>query len=205
MHLSLTVSRPDQYYSYRKDTFYRVVVSLRLLRDVYNSTLPAEVFSYPGEIPDEDVLTDLQELGAVVRQVDLQRDVQRGKNYQLKGAAVIQSRFQEVLFLDSDNYPANDPELLFEATAYHRLGLFFWPDYWKETPMNPVWQLIGVACERFSVVQVLSLLSEVFLGRDEFTQEAGVILIDKKRHMDVMVLVDYMLRHYQVRAMHVSS
>lgn len=152
---------------------------MRLLRWHFNSTLPAEVFSFPNEEPAEDVAADLQELGVRLRKVDFAKDQGKLKSYHLKAAAVLETNFQEVLFLDSDNYPAADVGLLFDSKAYQRLGAFFWPDYWKETPINPVWQLIGVQC------------------RDEWTQEAGVFLIDKARHLDALTMVDYMLKKHE--------
>jgi hypothetical protein len=35
-----------------------------------------------------------------------------------------------VLYLDSDNVPAQDPSFLFDATEYERTGALFWPDFW---------------------------------------------------------------------------
>lgn len=121
---------------------------------------------------------------------DASRDSKRVKNYQIKSDAIVASSFAEVLYLDSDNMPAAylgnhdgtfDPEmidkerLIWEAPAYKRLGAMFWPDYWKTGPMNPIWSIIGTQC------------------RDEFEQESGQIVIDKRVHMDALLLVNWML------------
>jgi len=72
-----------------------------------------------------------------------------------------------------------DPNILFSAPNYQRLGVYFTPDYWKTSASNPIWQIIGVQC------------------RDEWEQEAGQILIDKRRHLDAMLLSLYMLTDWK--------
>merc|ERR1712118_568004 len=47
----------------------------------------------------------------------------------VKPLAVVASHFQEVLLLDADNLPVNDPSLLFETVAYKKSGALFWPDF----------------------------------------------------------------------------
>lgn len=98
----------------------------------------------------------MEELDAVLRTVPLEPTrIEKKKNYHLKATALLQSSFREIVFMDSDNYPAADLTPLFGGKAYQRLGAAFWPDFWKESPVNPIWQLIGVQC------------------RDEYSQEAG--------------------------------
>lgn len=60
---------------------------------------------------------------------------------------------------------------MFEAAPYKRTRAMFWPDYWKTAASNPIWAILGVRC------------------RDEWEMEAGQILIDKKFHLDAMLLV----------------
>lgn len=115
--------------------------------------------------------------------------------YHLKALAIVQCPWREVLFLDSDNsaqtlpsasksithhpvsfsVPTRDPTYLFSAPAYLRLGALFFPDYWKTSPANPIWQIIGIK------------------ARDEWEQEAGQILFDKGKNLDAMVLTQHML------------
>ncbi|KAK4047491.1 hypothetical protein OIV83_005404 [Microbotryomycetes sp. JL201] len=189
------------------DTFSRVKLTLKLLRKHLKTDLPAEIFSFPGEKPDDDVRKELQELGATLKTVDeAYRDQGRRKNYHIKSTAIIRSSFREVLYLDSDNMPAaslapldgvklkddkgrtvthisqantteqwGDPTGLWESKAYKRLGVMFWPDYWRTSADNPIWAMIGVPC------------------RDEWEQEAGQILIDKSRHLDALLLSEWMM------------
>ena len=51
--------------------------------------------------------------------------------WQSKIEAIVQSRFDEVLFLDADNFPRRDPEYMFHEPLYVKYGAVFWPDMWK--------------------------------------------------------------------------
>lgn len=164
------------------DTYSRVLITMKILRNRYHNTLPAEVFSFPGEAPPADLLPKFKEYNVTLRYIsDASRDPTRTKNYQIKSDAIVASSFAEVLYLDSDNVPAaylgnsdgtfdanliSEERLIWNAPSYKRLGAMFWPDYWKTGPMNPIWSIVGTQC------------------RDEWEQEAGQIIIDKRRHMD---------------------
>jgi len=67
------------------------------------------------------------------------------------------------------------PAGLWESKAYQRLGVMFWPDYWRTSADNPIWAVTGVPC------------------RDEWEQEAGQILIDKSKHLDALLLSEWMM------------
>ncbi len=147
-----------------------MITSLKLLRH-YGTTLPAEVFHFNNQ--EEPVspadLDQLALLGATVREVrgvQKEADSDRSKSFHIKGAAMVQSSFEQILMLDSDSLPAADVEPLFEGPGYKQAGALFWPDFWREDGANAVWAILGVQC------------------RDEWTMEAGQILIDKSMHMD---------------------
>lgn len=44
-------------------------MTLRMLRLEYKSTLPVQIFSFPGEINDESVINDMRDLGATHHEV----------------------------------------------------------------------------------------------------------------------------------------
>ena len=70
---------------------------------------------------------------------------------------------------------------MFDAPNYQRLGLWATPDYWKTSANNPIWAIIGVKC------------------RNEWEMETGQMFIDKQRHLDAFLLIQYMLeRHDKV-------
>lgn len=116
----------------------------------------------------------------LVSAVGQKKDPKHNKSYHLKAIAVIQCPWREVLYLDSDSVPARDPEYMFKAPGYERLGIFCTPDYWKTSGNSPMWAIAGVKC------------------RDEWEMETGQMFIDKARHLDVFYLIKYMLynHHY---------
>ncbi|OJJ42855.1 hypothetical protein ASPZODRAFT_155101 [Penicilliopsis zonata CBS 506.65] len=85
-------------------------------------------------------------------------------NYQLKTAAVINSRFAQPLLLDSDNIPVIDPEELYDSATYAEYGTLFWPDIARTRPNNPIWPITNTRCRM-----------------DEYEQESGQLLVDKRR------------------------
>ena len=165
------------------DTFSRVATSLKLLRH-YGSTLPAEVFHFPSDEEPVDArdVAQLEALGATVREVvgvKKEADTDRSKSFHIKGAAMVQSSYDEILMLDSDSLPAADVEPLFDAPGYAQAGVMLWPDFWREDGANAVWAILGVQC------------------RDEWTTEAGQILINKSKHLDALWLVQTMLEDWK--------
>ncbi|KAF8709259.1 putative Mannosyltransferase, partial [Rhizoctonia solani] len=142
-----------------KDTVKRILVSLRILRHEYKCKLGVEVFSFSGEITNQNHLHALADLGATVREVE-----GAWKNFQIKAAAIAESSFGEVLYLDSDNIPLSDPSILFDEPLY-RNGprAVFWPDFNKDHPRNAIWRVLGVVCDY-----------------NRWELESGQILIDKR-------------------------
>ncbi|CAE6422122.1 unnamed protein product [Rhizoctonia solani] len=142
-----------------KDTVQRILVSLRILRHEYKCKLGVEVFSFPGEITNQNHVKALADLGAMVREVE-----GAWKNFQIKAAAIAESSFGEVLYLDSDNIPLSDPSILFDEPLYRKgPRAVFWPDFNKDHPQNAIWRVLGVAC-----------------SYDWWELESGQILIDKR-------------------------
>jgi len=122
------------------------------------------------------------------------RDKGKNKSYHLKAIAVVQCPWREVLYLDSDSIPARDPEYMFDAPNYKRLGIWATPDYWKtaanseqirywanisELMSDPIWAIMGVKC------------------RNEWEMETGQMFINKKLHLDTFLLIQYMLERHE--------
>ena len=126
--------------------------------------LPIEVFHYPGELGNQDERDEIESLGGTIRQVEgVERNSGEWKNWQIKALAVVQSSFQQVLSLDSDNTPLRDPSHLFDAPLYTQHGrAVFWPDLSKDHSHNAIWRLMGRTCSLWS-----------------WTFESGQFVIDK--------------------------
>jgi alpha 1,2-mannosyltransferase len=124
---------------------------IRLLRS-YKCNLPVEVFHFPDE---KLAGHEFAQLGVILRKVTgIEKQSGAWKNFQLKGRALVQSQFREILYLDScvvmslpasthpnravasrisDNVPLRNPSHLFKHSSYVKGGrAVFWPDYNKD-------------------------------------------------------------------------
>ncbi|KAI8815270.1 mannosyltransferase putative-domain-containing protein [Cladochytrium replicatum] len=149
----------------------------------YGCNLPIEVWAYEQEITAEIVQTiaklSTRQAPVFYRVVQDYRHLYRIKEdhgYQIKLAAIANSAFREILYLDSDVIPFKNPELLFESPEFKRYGSIFWVDYWKMHPYNPAWRLFGLECV------------------DEWEQESGMMVIDRKRAWFAIRLAGYFWR-----------
>ncbi|EME45456.1 glycosyltransferase family 71 protein [Dothistroma septosporum NZE10] len=151
----------------------RISVMMRQLARL-NSKLPIEIH-YWGREMDEDKKKRLTNLWPLLYFNDLSSPDNvystlyddrpgRGIHYNLKTAALINTRFAEPLLLDSDNVPIIAPDSLWESEEYKEYGTVFWPDIARTRPDNPVWSITNTLCRT-----------------DEFEQESGQLLVNKKK------------------------
>lgn len=148
----------------------RVRVILRALSKL-GSQLPIEIHYWDDEM-NEESKKDISSMWPKMYFNDLSAPSNILKtnhdgfyiNYQLKTAAVMNSRFAEPLLLDSDNIPIVDPESLYESETYKEFGTLFWPDIARTRPNNPMWAITNTVCRM-----------------DEYEQESGQLLVDKRR------------------------
>jgi ADP-heptose:LPS heptosyltransferase len=99
--------------------------------------------------------------------------------FALKPYAIIYSSFREVLWLDADQVPVQNPEFLFGTRQYQETGAVFWPDFGRFGPEHPLWRLTGVSY------------------RDEPEVQAGEILVDKERCWEPLRLALWMNEHHR--------
>jgi alpha 1,2-mannosyltransferase len=115
-------------------------VMIKLLRQ-FKCYLPVEVWKFEWERDDkwDSIFNGLD--GVEVRYYNKHiSDVDR-KGWCLKPFAVLESKFKEVLFLDSDIAPAKSPEYLFNYQPYLETGSIFWSDTCRTTvPARPTEQ-----------------------------------------------------------------
>ena len=150
----------------------RVAPILRALNRL-GSTLPVELHHWQDEMTNETqaLLSSMgprvhfQDLSASSNTAQTGLGVFKDRNYQLKTAAVLNSRFAEPLLLDSDNIPVIDPELLYESSTYKEFGTLFWPDISRTRPSNPMWGITNTQCRM-----------------NEYEQESGQLLVDKRKY-----------------------
>ena len=95
--------------------------------------------------------------------------VRRLYGWELKPFSIINSRFEEVLYIDADNMPVRNPEFLFSTQEYDESGAIFWPDRYMGRGDGIRW-LLPMAWEVCKVP-----------FRDEPEIEAGQLVINKQK------------------------
>ncbi|KAI8876902.1 glycosyltransferase family 71 protein [Backusella circina FSU 941] len=170
-----------------RDTFDRALTTCRFLRELYNSQIEIEIWHLADEHPSDKMKQTLALLNvetrdlsdpALPRPITTRSDAE--KQFQIKAAAIINSAFSEVLYLDSDNVPTRDPSFLFDTEEYKQTGALFWPDFWKTHGENKIFDILDIACN------------------NEWEQESGQMVIDKKRSWLPLQLAWYMQKNYEV-------
>ena len=168
--------------------FTNLWVNLCLLRRVHRCSLPVEVWHFgEGEMnPSMTALLEPFDV-RVVNGESLARDLpgDRWRGFALKSLAVVHSRFEEVLFLDTDSYPVRDPSFLFEERAYRWTGSCFWPNIWRTDPDSKFWEALDLP----------------FV--DEADWESGQMVINKRRCWRALSLVEHLNRHFAYYYQHV--
>ncbi|KIZ05690.1 hypothetical protein MNEG_2267 [Monoraphidium neglectum] len=141
--------------------------------------LPIEMWYPISEWPPQAVVDAFAKLGVTSRKLDF-----RGLNitafkhdpkapphdtmarFTIKVAAILLSRFQEVIYLDADNIPLKDPAHLLDGPEYNATGALLWQDFWDNTVAPEAEQMLGVP------------RSDWFRG----SFESGQMVVDKARH-----------------------
>lgn len=108
-----------------------------------------EVFHFEGEMDNAALRAELEALGATIRTVSLKKTPGQWKNFELKAESMLRSSFDEVLYLDSDNFPLSDVSKLFDAGLFQDPqggNAVFWPDLNRDHPDNAIHRLLGIPC-----------------------------------------------------------
>jgi hypothetical protein len=110
-----------------------VWVLVSILRQL-KCELPIECWYLDSSEMDEHLLSLLCSRGvscinaSVAQNIHPVRVTSERRGWQLKPYAIIQSAFNEVLFIDADNVPTRNPEYLFDTQLFRQTGCLFWPD-----------------------------------------------------------------------------
>lgn len=161
--------------------FVNLWINLCLLRRVLKCTLPIEVWYFGDEELTPEMRALLEPFD--VRIVDgesFARDLPRGwdRGFALKTLAVINSSFEEVLFIDADNFAVRDPSFLFDELSYRWTGACFWPDVWDVNAEGMSWSVLGIP------------------AREESEWETGQMVIHKRRTWRALSLVRHLTFHF---------
>lgn len=153
--------------------FPALMVSLRLLRRTGTSH-PVEVF-----VPEEEYEAQMCEevlptLNAVCR--TFPENDGKISHYQYKVFAIILSSFDDVLWLDADNFSLHNSASLFASKPFRETGMVTWPDIWQ-TSISPAYYLI--AQRKPTPVPARA------------STESGQLLVSKSRHWRTLLLAAY--------------
>lgn len=118
------------------------------------------------------------------------RPVRRLCGWEIKPYSIINSSFEEVLYIDSDNVPVRNPEFLFGASQYESTGAVFWPDRYAKSGDGIPW-LLPMAWEVCRVPY-----------RDEPEIEAGQLVIHKRKCWPGLQLTMHLNEHSDFHYQH---
>ncbi|KAG7196172.1 mannosyltransferase [Scheffersomyces spartinae] len=135
--------------------------------------------------------------------------------YQYKMLALLSSKFENVMYLDSDNFPARNPDYLFSLTLYKEKGLILWPDAWARTTNPKFFDIAGVKVNekkirysKYDHAEAKRLGLDDVKPLDQYsfkdshfhdfegtlpnpTSETGMLLINKTSHLKTLLLCLY--------------
>lgn len=140
-------------------------IMIRMLRHL-GCTLPVELWYLGSREMNKKMMEILAPYDVVCRDAyKLRKNVPARilNGWELKPYAIMNSNFNQVLFIDADNIPIVDPTKHFANEQYRKTGALFWPDQGILDVSRPIWSVCGVEYRR----------------EPEF--ETGQMVIDKKR------------------------
>lgn len=128
--------------------------------------------------------------------------------YQYKMLALLSSKFENIIYLDSDNFPVRNPEYILESSLYEEKGLILWPDAWARTTNPKFYDIAGVTVKenklRYSAyddAQGKKPLNEYTFEDSWYhdfegtlpdpTSETGMFMINKTKHLRTLLLILY--------------
>ncbi|CAF3384620.1 unnamed protein product [Rotaria socialis] len=154
----------------------RLLASLQLLRWL-NCTLPVEVYAYANELEMHEI-RNLKAIQNVTLHIIKDKVILKNRKksrFVIKPFSILQSSFEHVLWMDSDNIAVNNPEYLFDLPHYKNSTAIFWPDFWKTSGRNPIWRMMNIRCRE-----------------EDYEQESGQLVINKRLAWKALNLALYL-------------
>jgi hypothetical protein len=140
-------------------------VNLRLLR-LIGCQLPVEVYYIGRKEMDFKMIEILESIENVkcidAVSLEAQYPIRTHGGWESKVYSIINSSFEEVLFMDADNTALRNPEYLFQEPEYLKHGAVLWPDYDCWVHDKNMWKILGMEYS------------------DEPQIESGQVLVNKK-------------------------
>ena len=147
--------------------------ALGMVREV-GSKLPVEVWIKDKSEETKGWCAELEKEGMACRMLSDYMDMSLLPHaYQMKVFTMLFSTFQEFLFLDADDMPMSNPDVIFDGKMYKEKGAILWPDYWPHTGSPWLPYIMGISDKSSDMLA------------DEQSVESGQVVWDKQRHWKV--------------------
>lgn len=198
------------------------LLSIKVLRE-NGSRLPVEVIIPKHEDYDEQfcnrILPNLNGkcklMSDYIPKSYYERVIKNGGNaagYQMKNVAIFISSFERVLYLDADNIPIKNPDILFVNKPFTNNHLVIWPDLWRRSTSPKFYEIAGIKVDPAKKLRNSYTKGDprgVFQSADyetsiahnsyhdcqgaipEPSSETGQLLINKKVHFKTLLLSMY--------------
>lgn len=130
--------------------------------------------------------------------------------YQFKSLALIASSFEDVLFLDADNFPVKPLDNIFKEEPYKSTGFVLWPDFWRRTTQPVYYEIADIPINKKKrlrncfddltppevYTKNMNDLSNIPFHDLEGTipdvsTESGQLMISKSKHLPTILLALY--------------
>lgn len=125
-------------------------LNIRQLRST-GSKLPVELFIATDEDYEADFCEKvLPRLNARCNRFDPEFVKELSEKFNLGGfqykmLAILSSRFENVMYVDSDNLPVKNPDYIFESNLYREKHMILWPDAWGRTTNPKYYDIAGIS------------------------------------------------------------
>lgn len=186
-----------------------VLLSIKILRE-NGSRLPVEVIipyknDYDIQFCDR-VLPTLNGKCKLMTDYLPQTFVDKISGFQLKNIALLISSFERILYLDADNIPIRNPDVLFTNAPFTTKHLVVWPDLWRRSTSPHYYTIAGIEVdsnfkvrnsyvdgdERGKYTDSMYYSYHDCKGSiPEASSETGQLLINKKIHFQTLILAMY--------------
>ena len=186
--------------------FTSAYVNIRVIRHFHKCTLPIEVFYAGADEMPQSAVSFMQMAFADVTFIDIysvKGSPAAGSihGYALKPYPLLYSSFEEVLFVDSDSFPLEDPTNVFDIPQYVSTGALFWPDIcnYYSTRIE-AWDLFELARpEWWPDIQTGGtdywMYNSNCDGRAPPEVESGQIVMDKRRAWHGLLMTTFINLH----------
>lgn len=160
----------------------------------HGDRLPAELWTFDGEIPDHKVCYRQDVTCRDMRQSASQSMFSLGLSELLLPAsayefciyAIFFSGFKEIVNLDYDAAPLGAVSRLFQSEIYRKSGQLFYSDWWGTSTIG-AGQAAHASSPLWNFVKVLPYPSR--------EQESGVLFINKRKHWRELNVALHLSRH----------